>query len=116
MTCGSPMLAIILSCPAQRAQRSISMPNTRFRRRAQFIATCRGVAGLAGSTGGCFVAPLPRCAGVTAARNLLFGANTPWNLVRCIRGGGTGAASRAIRSSGSNTTCVVPSRYGVFSA
>jgi hypothetical protein len=28
---------------------------------------------------------------------------------------GTKAASRAMKSSGSNTTCVVPSRYGVFS-
>ena len=31
-----------------------------------------------------------------------------------IRGGGTNAARRAIRSSGSSTMCVVPSRYGVF--
>jgi hypothetical protein len=31
------------------------------------------------------------------------------------RGVGTSAASRAIRSSGSSTMCVVPSRYGVFS-
>jgi hypothetical protein len=32
-----------------------------------------------------------------------------------MRGGGTSAASRAIRSSGSSTMCVVPSRYGVLS-
>ena len=43
MTSGSSMLAMILSRPPQRAQVSISMPNTRFRRRAQFIATWRGV-------------------------------------------------------------------------
>ncbi len=47
-----------------------------------------------------------RCAGVTAARNLLCGANTPWTLVKCMRGGGTSAADRAIRSSGSGTMCV----------
>lgn len=33
-----------------------------------------------------------------------------WKRVRCIRGGGTSAASRAIRSGGSWTTCEVPSR------
>jgi hypothetical protein len=43
-------------------------------------------------------------------------ANTPWNLVIGIRGGGTSAASRAIRSGGSSTMCVVPSRHGVLSA
>jgi hypothetical protein len=31
-----------------------------------------------------------------------------------LRGGGTSAARRASRSSGSSTMCVVPSRYGVF--
>ena len=41
MTCGSSMLAMIPKCPPQRAQLSISMPNTRFRRRAQFIAAVR---------------------------------------------------------------------------
>lgn len=34
------------SLPPQRAQPSISIPNTRFRRRAQLIATCLGVGGL----------------------------------------------------------------------
>jgi hypothetical protein len=43
MTAGSSMLAMILSWPPQRAQLSISIPNTRFSRRAQLIATCRGV-------------------------------------------------------------------------
>lgn len=70
MICASLMLAMILSCPPQRAQLSICTPNTRFSRRAQLIATCRGGDGLAGSapdTGG-FAAPRPRCTGVTAAR------------------------------------------------
>ncbi len=39
MTSGSSMLAMILSRPPQPAQSSISIPNTRFSRRAQFIAT-----------------------------------------------------------------------------
>ncbi len=103
--------------PPQRAQPSISMPKTRLSRRAQFIATWRGVGGLSCSPGnaGCFGAPMPRRAGVTIARRRLCGANTPWYLVKCIRGGGTSATRRAIRSRGSRTTCVVPSRYGVFS-
>jgi hypothetical protein len=36
---GCSMLAMIRSLPAHRPQRSISTPNTRFRRPAQFIAT-----------------------------------------------------------------------------
>ncbi len=76
------------------------------------MATCRGVGGCccASADGGCSCdAPIPRCAGVTAARIQLCGVNTPWNWVRCIRDGGTSAASRALRSSGSRTICVVPS-------
>jgi len=69
MSCGSSMLAMILSCPPQRAQLSSCTPNTRFSRRAaQLIATCRGGDALAASapdTSGCG-APRPRCAGVTA--------------------------------------------------
>ena len=74
MTAGSSMLAMILSVPPQRAQLSISMPNTRFRRRAQLIATGRGGGGLAGSQDGAcrFGAPIPLRAGVTAPRNRLL--------------------------------------------
>ena len=43
-----------------------------------------------------------RLAGVTAARCLLFGANTPWKRVRLTRGLGTNAAKRAMKSSGSH--------------
>lgn len=80
MNAGCSMLAMILSAPPQRTQVSISIPNTRLSRRAQFIATCRGVGGFAGSAAGAssFGAPIPRSAGVTAARNRLCGANTPW--------------------------------------
>lgn len=54
MTCGFSTLAMILSVPPQRAQFSIWMPNTRFSRRAQLIATCRGVGGWPGIAGGGF--------------------------------------------------------------
>jgi len=40
MMSGCSMLAMILSWPAQRPHRSISIPNTRLRRFAQVIAAC----------------------------------------------------------------------------
>src|SRR5271169_2772487 len=63
------MLAMIFSSPPQRAQPSISTPNTRFSRLAQLIATCRGVETLAGSASdaGGRSAPRPRCAGTAVA-------------------------------------------------
>ncbi len=57
--------------------------------------------------------PLPRLAGVTRARKLLFGAKTPWKRVRLTRGFGTRAARRTMKSRGSKMTCAVPSRYAV---
>ena len=54
--------------------------------------------------------PLPRFAGVTRARYRLLGANTPWKRVRLTLGFGTEVARRAMRSSGSKVTCVVPLR------
>jgi hypothetical protein len=54
-------------------------------------------------------------AGTIRARSGLAGANTPWDRVRWARGLGTSAARRAMKSSGSKITCVVPSRSGVFS-
>lgn len=57
-----------------------------------------------------FSPPLPRFAGVTCPRNLLFGAETPGNLVRLILGLGIREASLAIKSNGSKETGVVPSR------
>ena len=77
MTSGCSMLARILSFPPQRAHWSISTPNTRLSRRAQPIATGRGVGGVARSAGGGCAAPLPRCADVTVARSWQYGANTP---------------------------------------
>jgi len=40
---------------------------------------------------------------------------TPWKRVRCARGGGTSAASLAMKSTGSKSTCVVPFFHGVLS-
>ncbi len=51
----------------------------------------------------------------TSGLSFAFGANTPWNLIRCNLGRGTNAASRCMNSSGLITRCVVPSRQGVLS-
>jgi hypothetical protein len=55
---------------------SISIANTRLGRCAPLIAAWRGVA-LGCAPSFVFSPPLPRPAGVIAARNLLCGANTP---------------------------------------
>jgi hypothetical protein len=59
---------MIFSSPPQRVQLSISTPNTRFSRRAQLIATCRGADGLVGSA--------PDTGGVAAQRKELLPG--PW--------------------------------------
>jgi len=59
--------------------------------------------------------PWPRLPGVCRARCLLLGANTPGDRFGFTPGPGIGAASRAVKSSGSKMMCVVPSRYGVLS-
>ena len=73
------MAAMIRTVLPQASQVSMSISKTRLRRCAQLMAArrCPGVlpSGLARRLG----LPLPRCAGVTRARHLLFGANTPWN-------------------------------------
>ena len=53
---------------------------------------------------------LPRLAGVTSARCWLLGVKTPWQRVRLTRSLGTRAANLAMKSKGSNMTCVVPLR------
>jgi hypothetical protein len=104
-------------CPlAGRAKAPIEDHLLRCRRHEYPRYRCGGAVRRAGNTLGTGAPPAtgrnlgtdlaPRCAGVTAARSLLCGANMPWNRVRCIRGAGTGAAKRAIRSSGSSTMCV----------
>ena len=79
--------------PPQRVQVSISTWNTRLSRCAQVMAAWRSAAvlGEPGPRRG------PRRAGVTCARRLWLGANTPWNRVRLTRGVGTKAARRAMK-------------------
>ena len=69
------MLAITLTFPPQRPQRSISIANTRFSRCIQVIAAWLP----AGPSPAALLyrAPLPRTAGVIAARHALAAANTP---------------------------------------
>jgi len=78
MSAGSSMLAITVSLPPQRQQRSISIANTRFSLCIQVIAVClaTGRSG-GGSLAALSRAPLPRPAGVIAARHALAAANTP---------------------------------------
>jgi hypothetical protein len=88
-------------------QVSILIWNTRFSRCAQVIDARRS----AGVWSCCCCAaipflPLPRPAGVTNARYLLWGANTPWYRVRLTLGLGTRATSLEMKSSGSNRTWV----------
>ena len=76
ISAGSSMLAITLSRPPQRTHCSISMPNTRFSRRAHVMATCFGVG--RSHAPARRRAPDPRPAGVIAARNAAAcGAKTP---------------------------------------
>jgi len=73
---GSSMLAITFKWPPQRAQCSISIPNTRFKRRAQFSRISFGVGDSAGATAH-FDDPGPFPPGVIAARSAAFAPNTP---------------------------------------
>jgi hypothetical protein len=66
-----------LSSP-QRVRLSDLNTCTHFTRRVQFIATCLGIGGSAsGDIAGRLGAPMRVRTGVTAARDLLCGANTP---------------------------------------
>ena len=76
---------MILTLPPHSAQVSISIPNTRFNRFAQVIAA-RHSAGVWSSSSDRVFLTLPRFAGVTSARCLLLGANTPWKRVRLTLG------------------------------
>jgi len=77
ITSGSSIHAMMRIVPPQSAQVSTSMPNTRFRRRAQRIATRRSAGARASAVADCAL-PLPRPALATSARCALFRANTPW--------------------------------------
>lgn len=67
---GSSMRAITLKRPPQRSPCSISIPSTRFRRRAQFSATCFGD----GRSDVRLRASDPRPAGVIVARSAALAA------------------------------------------
>ena len=116
MAVGSWMLATIRTAPPQWTQVLTSMPNTRLRRCAQLIARRRwsGVrSSLLALVDSASAADfLPRPDGVNCARRLEFGANMPWKRVRWARGGGTSAASLAMKSTESHSTWVVPFRHG----
>jgi hypothetical protein len=79
MTSESPMLATIRTALPQRLQIVISILNTRLSRCAQVISLCSSASGSALFVlcKPCLLLPLPRCAGVTLTRCLLFGARTP---------------------------------------
>ena len=81
-------LGITLTVPPHSSQVVISILNTRLRRYAQVIAACCST----GDRSSPFIwrlALLPRFDGVTRARCLLLGANTPWKRVRLALGLGT---------------------------
>lgn len=71
------MLAITLSLPPQRQQRSISIAKTRFKRLAHVIDWWRSTSVRDGARG----VPV-FLFGTTWARSALWGAKTPWNRVR----------------------------------
>jgi len=105
---------MILTSPPHSAQVSISILNTRFNLCAHVIAARRS-AGVWSCLSFAILVflPLPRFAGVTSARCLLFGANTPWKRVRLTLGLGIKATSLEMKSNGSKMTWVVPLRQGV---
>ena len=77
ITTGSSIQAITFMAPPHSLQVSMSIWNTRLSRCAHFI-DARRPAGVGGSSDTLtFLLPLPLMAGVTRARCLLLGANTP---------------------------------------
>ncbi len=91
---------MILRSPAlQFGQRCMSMSNTGLSSRGQLMR-CTGasaaltshLAAAAASLAGYSCAGGP--CGTTSERSLAFGADTPWNRIRCSLGRGTSAASR----------------------
>ena len=59
----------------------MSMPKTRFKRCAQVMEARRSAGVLSSNSFDVVLSlPFPRLPGVTCARCLLFGANTPWNV------------------------------------
>ena len=107
---------MIFISPPQFGQRPMSISNTRLCSLAQLSRTGRWcVQPASHSAGGAAYAGASASCGTTSARNLAFGARTPWNRMRCSLGLGASAASHCMNSGGDITRCVVPSRQGVFS-
>ena len=106
MTMGSSMLAMMRTSPPHVSQVSISILKTRFNRFAQVIEVLFSAGFWSVSSGNWVFLHLPRPTGVTSARYLLLGANTPWKRVRLTLGLGTSATSLDMKSNGSNMTCV----------
>ena len=118
ITAGSSILAITLTAPPHSSQVVISILNTRLRRCA-FMPSGAGHRGMLLHRRSLIsvylafgaLASFRRChqypQGIKA-RCLLFGANTPWKRVRLALGLGTRAVSRAMKSSVSKMTWVVP--------
>jgi len=113
MTAGSSILAIMRTSPPHLSQVSTSILKTRFNRFAHVIEARFSAGVWSASSADWVFLRLPRLAGVTLARYLLFGANTPWKRVRLTLGLGTSETNLAIKSNGSNITWVVPLRQGV---
>ena len=105
MAVGSSMLATIRTAPPQWTQVHTSMPNCAQVIARRFSSGLRGSSVTLASTGAASAAGrFPRPDGVNCARRFALGANTPWNRVRCALGGGTSAASLAIKSTASHST------------
>jgi hypothetical protein len=99
---------MILSSWSQFGQCSMSISNTRLSSLAQLNRAGRWCAQPAShSTDGAACAGASAFCGTTSARNLAFGAGTPWNRMRCSLGLGTSAASRCLNTIGDMTRCVV---------
>ncbi len=105
------MQAMTFMAPPHFRQ-SMSILNTPFNLCAQVIAARRLVLRLIGRFEHAAFTPLGERHQSTV---LAIGANTPWKRVRLTLGFGTRTASLAMKSSRLKITCVVPSRYCVFS-
>ena len=82
----------------------MSMLKTRFKRLAQVIEARFSAGVWSAWSAELGFLRLPRQAGVTFERYLLFGANTPWKRVRLTLGFGISATILSIKSNGSNMT------------
>jgi hypothetical protein len=85
---------------------------TLFNRCAHVMAVWRGEGRLGALPRALSSSERPAAEGAICARNRALGVKVPWYRVKFIRGKGTSVAKRAMRSSGSKITCVVPRDAG----